>query len=466
MANGLTIDKALMKRAQTKIAQFSDEQKQLFQEKFNQSTDEQKLQVIQRLAGQEQPIQGRVGQPFLPGTQKVEQLQAQRQDVLVPALQRFGQEFRGGIGQPGGGVKPLTALSVVGGLARRGESALASAGEELQRGRGFGEAGRAFGRGLTGKQFSEFGDIVRKTGFGGILNEAISAFAGLGTSIGLTNLATKGKIVEGIKKGQKSIQGIQNSIKFKRDFSFKIQADKLTGAVDDVVDGVRGEFDDLYGKIGDNVLQQADEAIAQDIVSRIPKNIINNVQKLAKAKGKILDPTVNTAKVLKTEIGKNIPKKVWSGVQDATELQGQLIQDYFSLNKIIANNAGELKQPLLQLNSKFANLMRFNKVIKGITKEAVTGVTKTSIRNLRKPEFQGKLFEIKEFSNRFAPQVDNILKSVDSLNRSIALKRFGGRVALGGAAFGLGDVLLRRPIVRAIEESGGGGFSGGGGGFE
>ena len=387
-----------------------------------------------------------------------------KQDALDVLREEVQTPFRGNILQRGAkaGVTGLKTSAVP---FAAGEAAIANPIFSAAF-RGERDPRTLLGRTLKGASLQEptqFGDIIRATKFGGPFNEAIAATIGLVLTLGLTNLASKGKLIKGAKKARQAFISAREARKARGKFFFKQKADQLSEGADEVTTAMRKEFDSMYNKIGDNTLDINGRVALQDIVTRnadITRKLLKQEEKLGKAvfekfgKGqRVLKSNINAAKTVKTEIGKAVRPKVWSGIERATEVEAQMIDDYFTLNDTIARSAGGLKGDLLALNSRFKRLINFNKVIKGITTKA-GGVTSTKIKNIRQSSMQGELFELEQFTKEFFPQTTQILKEIDKVNRNIAIGKFATKAAVTGAATGLG-IGAFRSLQGSLEDVGG-----------
>lgn len=396
--------------------------------------------------------------PFLPNAEKVEGLISKRDDMLSQFMNEMQTQKKPGIesllNPVEAGKAALTGgrqvLTGIGGVFQRGEAALANAGLELQRGETdvLGE----IQKGLSGEKLGELGDIIRTTGVGGRANEALSVTTGFFGALGAGNFATAGMLKAGATKIQKALDARKAANLENQKFFFKRRADMLSEGADDVINGIRSEFDDLYNKIGDNPLGPDDQAFVGEILKTIPPATLKRlarVQGVDLTKGE-LPSNLNTVKSIKGILGRAIPRKVWSGVEDANELQAKMIDDYHELNDVLAKNSGEFKETLMGLNKKFKKALDYRKVINKITKESGTGVTKTTIRGIKEPSQQGNLAVLENFSKEFFPQTTQILTDIDKYNRMIktteAFKHVGKRivesVAVGGAV-GVGFSAVR-----------------------
>lgn len=335
-----------------------------------------------------------------------------------------------------------------------------------------------FIQGVTGQKQTQIGDLIRATGIGGEkFNEPIAAMTGFMATLGLTNLASAGKIGQGANMVRQSLRRQAVKGAKKKAFFFRDQAQAFAKGFDDAFSNMRGEFDSLYKKIGNKVVSGDDAISLQDAVTSMPKDVAS---KITKIKGvnfldksqRILQPTVNNAKIVKDQISRTIPRNVWNGVDDGganAELYRQMKDSYFKLNDVIANNAGTLRPKLLNLNARYKSLNTFSEKLQPFfTTKA--GLVKTTIRNVRSAANEDARKQLIRFSNRFFKDGNVVLKDIDKMNKSISFQKGVksvaqqvGPVAAGGAvAGGVTAGLLRKPISRIT--GGGGAPSGGGGG--
>lgn len=397
---------------------------------------------LERRKSKESPVT-----PFLPNENKVEEMIGQRSAGLDGFIEKArGVNLQDFI-NPAQKLGEL-AVEASGPLFQRGEAALSNVGLELQKGEG--DIVDELMKGVKGEKLGQLGDLVRTTGFGGAMNEPLANVAGFMSTVGLTNLATKGKLFQGARKVREAIKTTGQARKAEKAFFFKRRADMLADGSDDVVSSVRQEYDELYKKIGNNIIGPDDKAVVQEAVKIIPKQTFNRFAKLEKldvSKG-VLEADLNTVKKIKGVIGRTIPKKVWSGLDDATPEQSRLMDIYHDLNDVMAKNAGDSKDVLLALNKKYKEVLGFRNIITKMTKTQGTGVTKTSIRNIRSASNQGNLAELEAFSKKFFPKTQDILKDIDRFNRSEKIKK-GVGTAL---KFGVGAEVARRMIVNPTLE--------------
>jgi len=413
--------------------------------------------------------------PLLPGLERTERKISARADLLSQVPERIRSIIdveKPDVKElllPIKGIKKVggLALSTLGGLFQRGLAAVANVGLEAQKGKVKTIPSQAL-KGITGERLGQLGDITRATGFGGPLNEFISATTGLFAAAGVSNLASAGKIKKGADIMRKSFKGMKQAARAKKKFFFIDKADELTQGVDEVMGALKNEYDNLYNikGLGQRALESVDDITdVQDVVTRLPKNIQNKVQKtiavvakqrplqkVAKGKG-ILEPTVDSVKTIKTEIGRNIPKKVWNKIESPTELQAQLMDDYHTLNDVIARNAGEFSDDLLSLNAKAKELYRAESIIKGITKTR-KGVTK-DISRISSIEQRGNLRELLQWGDEFYPQVRGIIKDIDRVNRNLKIQK----ALLIGIPATAGTSLAVSQIRKGVQGAGGGGQS-------
>ena len=439
--------------------------------------------------------------PLLPNKAAVETRIAGRQDILSTVPESFTrpanrlEQFLPTLQTT---TRPAeAALKVIGGGFQRAEAGVANVGLNIQAGDfDFKENLDSFLKGVTGERIGNLGDLIRTTGFGGKYNEQIASFTGFMAAAGLGNLSTGKQLGNGAQKIMKAFQrsgsptskvrnipralGQINEFKspagsFKRiavgskkmKAFFKEKAELFSQGIDDAFSAMRQEFDGLYNKIGDNPLTGDGVGAIQEIVNRLPSRVIGKINEAHKLRGagktssrligeitdtgskRVLQSTINTAKDIKMQISRQIPRKVWNGMIEATPEQAQLIDDYFQINKIIAENAGTMRPELLRLNAKFSDLHKMNTRIRPVLKQA-TGTTKTTIRNIRSESMQGNLADMERFSRRFFKEGGQILKDIDSFNKIQKLQK-AGKIAVGGAVgVSLLNNILRENITNPL----------------
>lgn len=389
--------------------------------------------------------------PFLPNKERVEELITKRDNPIDALRQEFSIPLSGRSLEQTAQIG-ARGIQTIGAGLQLAEGGVANVGLALQEGT-FNPKTllHEFIGGVTGEKPGELGDLIRTTGFAGPANEALANIVGFSGLVGSSNLAMKGKIVQGARKVSSAIKARSAAKAADKRFFFKKRADMLSEGADDVVSSVRGEFDELYKKIGNNPIGPDDVDVvrgAKDLVS--PAELKRFARELKIDPKEVLDNVddLNKVKSLKGIIGRAVPKKVWSGIDDAQPKHTELINKYHELNDILAKNAGSEKGTLLKLNSKFKEVLDFRKVINKITKEANTGTTKTTIRNIRSDSQQGNLAQLEDFSNKFFPKTKEILKDIDNFNKIQMVKKHAGTLA----KIGVGYELLRR-VGRAPVDS-------------
>lgn len=338
---------------------------------------------------------------------------------------------------------------------------------------------KEFVQGVTGQKITRLADLIRVTGAGGegFVGEAVAEIGGFIAGLGLTNLATAGKISQGANMVQQSLKRAAVKGAKKKSFFFRDKAKAFINGFDDAFSNMRGEFDKLYSKIGNKVIGGDDAVALQDAVTSMPKDVAS---KLSKIKGvnfldktqRVLEPTINNAKIIKDQISRTIPKNVWNGIDDGganAALYREMKDSYFKLNDVIANNAGSLRTRLLQLNKKYTSLNRFSEKLQPIFRNKA-GLIKTNVRGVRSEANQDMLKQLRRFSNIFFKDGKVVLRDIDKMNKSISFHKgiteFGrrtGPIAVGSSvAVGVGASILRKPISEFVgggsaPRSGGGG---------
>ena len=340
-----------------------------------------------------------------------------------------------------------------------------------------------FIQGVTGQKQTRLADLVRATELGGtgFVGEAVAEVGGFLATVGLANLASGGKIATGAKGVQQALKRSSFKGAKKKAFFFRDNAKAWVKGFDDAFSNMGDEFGKVYNKIGNKIIGGDDARALQDAVVNLPKDVASKISKIKGANfldkfQRVLEPTINNAKIIKDQIRRTIPKNVWNGFDDGganAELYRGLKDSYFKLNDVIANNAGALKPRLLELNRKFHALHNFSDKLQPIFRNS-KGLLKTGVRNIKNISMQGAYKELVRFSNRFFKDGKGLIDGIDKMNRSIAIQQGvrsvvqkAGPTAIGGLAVGAGvGAVAGKPISKAISGLGGGSTapsSGGGG---
>lgn len=330
------------------------------------------------------------------------------------------------------------------------ESALANVGMKLQEGKAhpFGLAKAAF-QGATGERVGELGDIPRRLGWG----EPASSLVGLFSSMGIANLASKGKLVQSAKKGEKFLASKVPKVMNK---NYTINRAKLASdGLDDLYQGLSKEYDNLYDKIGELQIGPEDQKAISDIISELPEVIIRRIAKdknLIRSNGGV-SPTLQNLKVLKGIIRKSVPDKIWSGKMIGDINTATLEQTHGKISQAMARNQPDL----VALNQKYAEFRRMQKTLGRILYDADGNVKAKGLEGLFK---SGAERSKQQFFEKFAeqwPKAQQIAKDIVKFNRRQTMKRWGARIGLVGGGYELGRRAIFNPLSNMFGDSGGGG---------
>lgn len=423
----------------------------------------------------------------LPNASEVETRISGREDLLTNMREDVISTFKEGdfldrfmkITQPG-----QDLAKGLGGLFQRGEAGLANVGLEAQRGEG--DILEEFTKGVSGERLGEAGDLIRTTGVGDDVkipvvsqvtgqdaNELMASSSGLISMAALSNLGSGGRIASGARKMRNAVMKTAKQTgkrSLKKGRFLKEQADMMNQGIDDAFTGIRGEFDEVYKKIGNNPLTGDDFVDLNDISVRLVKGdptTFNRLKRLGELTaddlvnprtGSVIKPNVRTAKIIKDEVNRRIPKKVWKKVEPPTADQAQLIEDYFKMNDLLAKNAGSQRQTLLELNKRFTELNRTADKIRPLFRSS-KGVTRVRpLKNIKDPENISNLDEVVKFNEDFFRDGEKVLREIDKFNRAQKLEK-GIKWATGGAVgLSLLDRFVSRPIRSSLDELNSGGI--------
>lgn len=322
-------------------------------------------------------------------------------------------------------------------------------------------AGQEFIKGITGQQTARVSDLYRELG----LNEFSSEAAGFMTAVAVSGISAKTVFKDTTKVIQRSLKRSAFRSAKRKLFGFRDMAKQWVTAIDDAMSNMRYNYNKVFKVIQENAIKNPDDVTdAGDVFARLPREIYNRLEKVRGLRGKVSisdgkqylkDATVGTIKEVKDEISKAIP---WGTDRMSEPMYRTLREDYFNLNKIIANNAGKMKPDLLRLNAKMKRLYDKADVIMPSLKTS-SGKIKTNIRNVFNETDQDLLKNMRKFSSEYFKEGADILKTIDRVKKGSAasktmlsvLDRLGPSALIGGAILG-GTNMLRNSITSALSE--------------
>ena len=370
--------------------------------------------------------------PFSPKQQQVERQIAQRPSQFQPLMQRmqqFQQHPFKTLTDPFRDIK--TGLGVLQAGYGTAEAPIASAGLAAQRGELFTpQAGKEIIGGLAGQRPAQLGDIVRTTGFGRGWNELLASTTGLFATMGITNLATRGKLIQSVNKARNFVSSKMPRIMNKNYIIDR--AKTASGGLDDLYKGLSKEYDDLYNKInvyGGRLGEQVvDKVQLQSVIDDLPQNIISKMAKsklFQKLPDGSISPTLNNLKIMKTFIRQSVPEKIWSGKAIGDINTAQLENSYYKINSLMAQGNPELQM----LNQRYSQFRQMQKALSSVLHDPDGNIKSKGLENLFKPgaERNRQLF-FEQFAKQW-PQAQQIMKDVIKFSRRQGLKAGARRVA-------------------------------------
>ena len=386
--------------------------------------------------------------PMLPKLQQVEQRILQRPDAVQTLMQELQTPFdirqhpiKKGLLKAG----VVTPLKIAAVPFQRGEAGLSSGLLEAQRGGGLKDIGSATWKGVSGQRPAQLGDIIRTTGFGGWLNEPISAITGFVGTAGLTNLATKGKLVQGAKKLKDVATTKMQTISENKKNYVLNRAGTLDSGLDDLYKAFEPEYNSIYDKIGQRQFLGDDLKSIQEIIGDLPQNIISKINKsnlLGRTKEGNIVADMNNLKIIKGIIRQGVPDKIWNGKAIGDMNTAQLEQAYGKVANIMAKGNSELQN----INAKYGDFMQMRKTISRVLYDADGNLQANGLINLfKKGGERGKQIFFEQFAKAY-PLAKSAISDIVRFNRNQLLKKaafVGGSVlATGGVgAYGLGRLL-------------------------
>jgi len=268
---------------------------------FDEIQPDQQGDIFDQISPDEMQL---VNKPFLPKRQQVMQEISRRPG----SIQTLGRAIKDninpldllnmGISNPITLFKIAQPAAVAAGIPfKRAEAAVAAPALEAQAGNfNFMDLLRASGRGLVGKSQAELGDVVRTTGFGGRLNEPLSALSGLvqsgvmgaGLVKGAQALAPKVAPIAA-KAGQAIGKFAGAPVRFIKNISRRSAANYIT---DDVAPQAHAIYQESVKRFTPQIQQFAKEElkIPETAIKTISKNGVDDVIATSEKYGNSTDP--------------------------------------------------------------------------------------------------------------------------------------------------------------------------------
>jgi hypothetical protein len=386
--------------------------------------------------------------PFLPKKEKVEQQISERPEAWDILMQEYRTPYAFKEHPIKSTLKPaVTMLKTLAVPYQRGEAALASAGLEAQARKPLTQIAKGFWKGISGQKPTEFGDIIRTTGFGGKFNEALATMGGLGITIGATNIISKGKIIKGINKGAQFFKSKLPQI-MNKDYALN-RAKLASEGLDDLYKGLSKEYDKIYNEIGAIQITGENFNRFQEIIDDLPQNIINKIKKnklIGKTTIGEIIPDVENLKIIKGIIRKFVPEKVWNGKVIGDINTANLEQIYGNINDLIANSI-ENGNELLALNQRYKNFMKMRKTLGHVLYDQEGNIKGEGLQRLFSPKGAR---HVQQYFEKFAnmhPEATQIMTDMIKWNKRQGLKRIIkkgiGLGLTGGGLYTIGKTIRR-----------------------
>lgn len=360
---------------------------------------------------------------FLPNEAKVEKMISERPDAVARLLQEYRTPYDFEKHPIKSALKP--AVTVAKTLAipfQRGESAVAGLGLGLQREdpttlKGWNLGLRQGWQGLTGRRQQELGDIIRTTGFGGeTFNEPLAKGIGFFGLLGLSNLATSGKLLSGANKVEAVIEGKVPKIMGK-DYTLQ-RAKQLDEGLEDLRNGFGSLKSDVIKQIGKDTVDA--QKLSRNLPT-LPQNIVNAIDDPIYAIEKLSDgsinPTIENLDKIKGMLADKMSGKDWL---DATKLaKANIKQAYGAISEAIKEVHPEMKGSL----DAYHYFMK--DIYTPVKKILNTGgqIVEKKLRTVLQPGSErSKQVALEEFS-RLWNEAPRLIKDVIKFNTRQGLKR-------------------------------------------
>lgn len=319
-----------------------------------------------------------------------------------------------------------------------------------ERGRFVKELGQEAWAGITGKKPGVLADIPARVGVPRWASEVI----GFGAEMGVLNLATKGTLLRSAKKAE-AVAKTHTPALMNKDYALN-RSKTISSAVDDAYDSISREYNNLYDKFGNRMVNLK---VAQDVIEDIPRRVINKISKdnlLVRFRDGTIRPTLSNIKRMKDILRKSVPKSMWKK-SHATDSEGHLIKEaYYKLGDVASDAVPALKP----INARYRELKDTTEVILDVITDKHGHPIANKLTNLFKGSGERGVQVFFEKFSRMYPQVGQAMKDIDKLNRRSGFYRGVGR---GLGVLGRGAVYggIAYPMVQRLREEFGGGDSGG-----
>lgn len=287
--------------------------------------------------------------PFLPKEKEVEQLISEKSDSVATLMKEYRTPYDFKKHPIKSALKPAVTVAKTFAIPfQRGESAVAGLGLGLQKKdpltlEGWKTGLKYAGQGLIGKRQQELGDIIRTTGFGGKLNEPLARGIGFFGLVGLTNLATQGKLISGTKKVETVIKGKLPKI-MDKDYALN-RAKQLNEGLEDLRNGFGSLKSEAIKQFGKDTVNA--QKLSKNLPS-LPKNIFTAIDDPVYAIEKLPDgsikPTIENLDKIKGMLADKMSGKDWL---DATkQVKTNIKQAYGAISEAIAEIRPEIRGSL------------------------------------------------------------------------------------------------------------------------
>lgn len=374
--------------------------------------------------------------PTLPNSENVDQAISGREDMLGSALNGIVDQT---VNVPNALSSGKNLLSLIGGVSQRAEASIANPLGEIQKGNINGQSLlNSFVDGMKGKVLGQYGDLIRRTGVGGVYNEALASTTGFLAALSAPELLTKGKVSSKIESSGKS--AINST-----DQALKDAVTNKTGFLEDV----RSAFYDAKASAVDKYGAGLDDLVKNNPQQKVSlRPVIDQLnQQIA------LDPKLSNA-INKVPLLRNFldnPKLANSvELKEAQSLVNDL-QSKISVRKLkgvgvrpddipLLDTVDDMKVQMVQAFPELADLRksygetinRFNLIRGKLSKNAFSGFVKNKFGNEEIASEAHKLLEE-------SPEIISRLKNYHLIRKV-------GKTALLGAEAITGAAILKKVI--------------------
>jgi hypothetical protein len=264
----------------------------------------------------------------------------------------------------------------------------------------------------------------------------------------IANIATKGKIVNGIGNLKRGIEEIvkenerAKTIKnITKNNTFYYRAGlKVKRGIDQVSRRISKEYDDIFSSIGDTPISEDGISQINSVMSGLPERAISAVKRqLAPSlkKGDLAANVKNT-KELKTILSKQVKPSVWKKIDPATNEDTIIMNAVDALDDISISHIGDPAERAIYeaLKSKYRAFRTSKDAIYSKIVDSKGKIKTAPLTGIKGEGSEGFLRELASFGKSSAPMIVDVLGDINKHKQMQSIKSIIGKVATGAGLAG------------------------------